>query len=105
MSQVEEVAKEIFGEKYRIEKNNSTDFALIVKQSRVRPAAIFPHLDFCVYDIELDSIIFRHSVNHGNVGWQNDHQIFFETIPTRAESKRTRQYFDVKSQKSTTLDP
>ena len=103
-SLVDDVAQQMYGENHQVVKNNTEDFALIFQQIKVRPTQVFSQVDFSVYDVSRDTVIYQSRVSNGSVGWHNDHQIFFESIPGRAETKRSRKLFDVKAQKISSLD-
>ncbi len=88
---------------YRV---NSTDtHVLCYQQSKPILQSSFPRLQFFVYDLKNEKVLFEDSLANARIKWLNDDQIQISTIPgivtgdEEADKKLTGYIYDIKLQR------
>jgi len=79
--QLQQIATEHFGEKYRIQYNTSKSFASISKETKTRKNEIFPTLSFLVYDIQQKKILHQEVVARAQLKWASDTTLEISVTP------------------------
>lgn len=79
--QLQQIAIQHFGEKYRIEYNTSKSFASISKETKTRKNEIFPTLSFLVYDIQQKKILHQEVVARAQLRWMSDTALEIAVTP------------------------
>ncbi len=79
--QLQQIAIQHFGEKYRIEYNTSKSFASISKETKTRKNEIFPTLSFLVYDIQQKKILHQEVVARAQLKWISDTALEIAVTP------------------------
>ncbi len=80
-------------------------YVLCHKQSRSTSRNPFPQVQFFVYDLKNEKVLFEDSLVNGSVKWLNDYQIQVSTIPgivtgeEEADKKLMGYIYDVKLQR------
>jgi hypothetical protein len=88
---LKKLSVEKFGASFHISYNNKKSFALVVKQEKSAAINPNPVLQFFIYEMEKDKIIFEESVPAGKIKWKTNNQIEVivtpETISTEDNNK------------------
>ena len=97
------VAKYVDNITYRVNLTHS--YVLCYKQSRPTSSNPFPPVQFFVYDLWNERVLFEDSLAKGSIKWLNDYQIQVSTIPgivtgdEEADKKLLGYIYDVKLQR------
>ncbi len=92
---------------YRV--NLTHRYVLCYKQSRPTSLNPFPSVQFFVYDLKQERVLFEESLPNGSIKWLNDDQIQVSTIPgivtgdEEADKKLLGYIYDVKLQRKLSL--
>lgn len=79
--QLDNTAKEKFTKNYNITFNKNQTYAICLKRVKTSPPMPSPPLNFFIYDIKNEKIIYQSSLANGRVSWKNNEQVEIETIP------------------------
>ncbi len=79
--QLENTAKDKFNKDYNISYNEDKTYAICVKQVKITPSLPSPPLNFFIYDIKNEKILYQSNLANGRVAWKNNEQVEIETIP------------------------
>lgn len=95
-----------FGAKYIYEWNiDSTHILAINKKSKISTANLAP-LEYFIYDVKNDSVLFRETLSGGNAKWVSTSQIQVNIVPGNItddeELEKLRYKFDVIKNKKIT---
>ena len=88
---------------YRVNLTHS--YVLCYKQSRPTSQNPFPPVQFFVYDLKNEKVLFEDSLANASIKWLNDYQIQVSTIPgivtgdEEADKKLMGYIYDVKLQR------
>lgn len=76
-----EIAKEKYGSKFSVVKNESETFAICSKTYESSQAALINKESFFVFDLLNNEIIFEDDISNSNVYWESDNLITVSRIP------------------------
>jgi hypothetical protein len=74
--------------------NTDSSFIICINQDKPNAENPFPTLNFCVFSITKDTIIYEESLANGKVYWKNDYQIKVDFSPGQVQNdKEPYQYY------------
>ena len=98
-SVLKKLSLEKFGTSFRLIYNFDKSYSIVVKQEKSTAKNPNPLLQFFVYDMGKDKIIFEESFSGGKIKWKNNRQfevtITPEMISTEARNKLYGYIYDV----------
>ena len=100
-----ELAVDKYTDNITYRRNLTHIYVLCYKQSRPTIQDPFPPLQFFVYDLKNEKVLFEDSLAKGSIKWLNDYQIQVSTIPgivtgdEEADKKLMGYIYDVKLQR------
>jgi hypothetical protein len=95
---LEESARLMFYDKYNIDFNKNSDFAIVSKSFKEITQPI-PDLIFFIYSQNDKSTIFSDTLEAGDVYWANNYQVVANERTQKAESPRIQYIYDVNQKK------
>lgn len=105
---LKKLSVEKFGASFHILYNNKRSFALVLKQEKSSVQNPKPVLQFFIYEMKKDKIIFEESVPAGKIKWKTNNQIEVivtpETISTEDNNKLYGYIYDVDLRTKTELN-
>ena len=102
-SQVVEVEK--YNDNFSLQYNSDNTFVLCLKRNKKTEPSPFPSINYFVYDIKGEILLFEEAIDRGDVKWINDFQIKISTIPgivkgdEKNEGKGAEYIYDLKLKK------
>lgn len=92
---VQRFAKERYIEGFKINHNNTEEYALVFKRFK-KFSEIVPNLSYFVVSIRENHIVIEDTLTAGNVYWLNDYSIRAIIREQKAESRQRMYTYDVK---------
>lgn len=97
----EQVAKKKYQTGFEVKHNSSKSYVLVLKETDGNP---YNHIDFFVFGVQENGVVYESSVDRGKVEWHSDMEIAILKIPgTIADGQSMEDYttiYNLQSKKS-----
>ncbi len=94
------VAEKTYNSEYKTKYNIDSTYIICEKIFKQSPQMPQNRVDFFIYDVSDDKIVFKDNLPNGNVEWLNDHQVKITRLlgiisGIEAENKNSVTLFDI----------